>query len=163
MKRKVKYSKYCTITTSAIFMTLCALALYTFIEGPTTAGLVIVGVILCLNIPGAYFAPLNIETTPDFVEITMLARRKRIPLKDIVSVQSCKPTMGAIRICGSGGYFGYWGWFREGDIGKYFAYYGRASDCFLLTLSDGRRYMLGCTDSHNMVAHIGQHIKHTIK
>lgn len=163
MKRKVKYSKYCTITTSAIFMTLCTLALYTIIEGPTEAGLVIVGVILCLNIIGAYFAPINIEATPDFVEISMLARRKRIPLKDIVSVQSCKPTMGAIRICGSGGYFGYWGWFRESDIGKYFAYYGRASDCFLLTLSDGRKYMLGCTDSHNMAAYIGQHIKHTIK
>lgn len=159
MKRKVKYSKYCVITTAAIFTTLFGLALYTFIEGPIAAALLIVGVILCLNIPGAYIAPLSVSATSTYIEIGMFARRKRIPLKEIASIQSCKPTMGAIRLCGSGGYFGYWGWFREGDIGKYFAYYGRASDCFLLTLTDGRKYMLGCTDTHTMVEYIAQLIK----
>lgn len=66
---------------------------------------------------------------------------------DIAEVKLCQPTMGAIRICGSGGFFGWYGWFREGDIGKYFAYYGKSSDCFLVTLKDGRKYMLGCTDA----------------
>ncbi len=62
--------------------------------------------------------------------------------------------MGTRRIAGSGGFMGYWGWFREGDIGKYFAYYGKASDCFLVTLRNGRRYMLGCNDAPEMVAAI---------
>ncbi len=46
---------------------------------------------------------------------------------------------------------GYWGWFSERDLGKYFAYYGKASDCFLVTMKDGRKYMLGCQNPAEMV------------
>ncbi|WP_300877569.1 PH domain-containing protein [uncultured Duncaniella sp.] len=59
--------------------------------------------------------------------------------------------MAEKRICGSGGFMGYWGWFSERDLGKYFAYYGKASDCFLVTMKDGRKYMLGCQNPAEMV------------
>ena len=67
----------------------------------------------------------------------------------------CAPTMGTIRICGSGGWFG---WFSEKDLGKYFAYYGKASDCFLVTLKNGKKYMLGCKDTPKMVNAINEKI-----
>lgn len=54
---------------------------------------------------------------------------------------------------------GYWGKFREADLGTYFAYYGRASDCFLVTLNDGRRYMLGCADAPAMVSELLKEIQ----
>ncbi|MBE6230681.1 MAG: hypothetical protein E7119_08940 [Bacteroidales bacterium] len=37
--------------------------------------------------------------------------------------------------------------FHEHDSGKYFAYYGRSSDCFLVELKDGRKYLLGCKNA----------------
>ena len=80
-------------------------------------------------------------------------------MTEVASVKLCPPTMGAIRICGSGGFLGYWGWFQERDLGKYFAYYGKASDCFLVTLTDGRKYILGCQNAPEMVEYIAKQIK----
>lgn len=62
--------------------------------------------------------------------------------------------MAEKRICGSGGWFGYYGWFREPTIGKYFAYYGKASDCFLVRLKNGKNYVLGCEDKNEFVGYI---------
>lgn len=101
--------------------------------------------------------PVSVSVGSDTLNVNMALRSKRIPLPDIESVRLCSPTMGAKRICGSGGLFGWYGWFREGDIGKYFAYYGKASDCFLVTLKSGRKYMLGCQDAPDMVESISRY------
>lgn len=62
--------------------------------------------------------------------------------------------MGAVRILASGGYFGYWGTFRENDIGRYKASYGRASDCFILIMKNGDKYVFGCKNPQSMVDYI---------
>lgn len=66
--------------------------------------------------------------------------------------------MGERRIIGSGGWFGYYGRFSDREIGKYFAYYGKASDCFLVTLNDGRQYVLGCKNPGAMVEAISSRL-----
>ncbi|MBR5898743.1 MAG: hypothetical protein IKZ14_04660 [Muribaculaceae bacterium] len=105
------------------------------------------------------YCPLSVEVTDDAVVVNRaLSFAKRLPLKSIRSVRVCPPTMGAKRICGSGGFLGYWGWFRERDLGKYFAYHGKASDCFLVTMKNGRKYMLGCRNSREMVDYINSRI-----
>ena len=83
-------------------------------------------------------------------------RVRCIPLDEIEAVKICEPTMSEHRICGSGGYFGYFGWFREPSIGKYFAYYGKASEPFLIRLKSGRQYMLGCRDAREMAETLGK-------
>ncbi len=70
----------------------------------------------------------------------------------------CPPTMAERRICGSGGFFGYWGWFKEPSIGKYFAYYGKASDCFLVELKDGKKYLIGCSNPSEVVSYINSRL-----
>ena len=50
--------------------------------------------------------------------------------------------MGARRLFGSGGFFGYWGIFKEGDVGRYAAYFGKASDCFLVRMKNGDKYVV---------------------
>ena len=59
--------------------------------------------------------------------------------------------MGERRVCGSGGWFGYWGWFHDRELGRYFAYYGKSSDCFLVRLRNGRNYVIGCQNSQTIV------------
>ena len=102
--------------------------------------------------------PLSISLDNDSLNINRPLKIKSIPLSDIAESVLCQPTMGAKRICGSGGWFGWYGWFREKDLGKYFAYYGKASDCFLVTLKSGKKYMLGCKDAHEMVNAIKEKI-----
>lgn len=60
-------------------------------------------------------------------------------MRDIERVELFQPTMGAIRIFASGGFMGYWGVFRESDIGRYYGFYGKASDCFLVNNEDRRQ------------------------
>lgn len=158
MKKKVRYSKYSIISTAGVLSALCIAAAYAFLDGESVVGFLILAIMLAINIPAAFNSPLYIEITSHDLELVMLARRKVISLNDIASARTCKPAFGTIRICGSGGFYGYWGRFREKNIGKYFAYYGCASDCFLLTLTDGRKYMVSCTDSSEIIQYLNSKI-----
>ena len=107
---------------------------------------------------GLFYMPMSISAYKYAIHINRSLKIKTIPMADVKSVRLCPPTMGAIRIFGSGGFLGYWGWFRERDLGKYFAYFGRSSDCFLVELKDGRKYMLGCKNPQKMVEYINSMI-----
>ena len=75
-------------------------------------------------------------------------------MRKVESAERFQPTMGAIRIFASGGFMGYWGIFREGDIGRYYGFYGKASDCFLVRMKNGDKYVLGCKNPDEVVSYI---------
>lgn len=79
-----------------------------------------------------------------------------ITVRNIASIELFQPTMGAIRVFGSGGFMGYWGIFREGDVGRYMAYYGKASDCFLIRMKNGDKYVIGCNNPSIIVEYLKQ-------
>lgn len=116
--------------------------------------------VVSITVPTLWYAPLSVSVT---ASKGLVVRRPltalRIPSEMISSVRRCPPTMGAMRICGSGGFMGYWGWFRERDLGRYFAYYGKSSDCFLVTLTDGRKYMIGCEAPDEILNQLAQTVK----
>ncbi len=58
------------------------------------------------------------------------------------------------RIFGSDGWFGYWGWYRDKSLGKYFAYYGNETDCFSVRLNNGKQYVLGSDNPDAIVNYI---------
>lgn len=152
MKKRVELSAYCWIITALTIALLCGIFVYILNKSDNDLAVVTLGVIITLLLfLTLFFMPVSISLENDALNINRPIRRKRIPLSDIKNVKLCPPTMGAKRICGSGGFFGWYGWFSEGDLGKYFAYYGKASDCFLVTLKSGQKYMLGCTDAPEMV------------
>lgn len=148
MKKSVKLSTWC------IAMTLIGLAVLLIVlycaDNPVAKWIVVCAfIILCST--ALFFMPLSVSIKDGGVNINRPLKTKSIPLNRIASAKLCPPTMAEKRICGSGGWFGYWGWFSEPSIGKYFAYYGKASDCFLVELKDGKKYMLGCEDAPAMV------------
>ena len=102
---------------------------------------------------------MSIGADENAIYINRSLKIKTIALVDVKLVKLYPPTMGAIRICGSGGFLGYWGWFSERDLGKYFAYYGKSSDCFLVELTDGHKYILGCKNAPEMVEFIAKQLK----
>lgn len=160
MKQAIRYSTYASVVTIVVLLALAATVVYGLLHFEPTATFYIatVCILVFVNI-AIWYAPMSISIDDSTLSVNRSLRIKDIPLSDITSVRLCPPTMAARRICGCNGLMGYWGWFSEPDLGRYFAYYGRASDCFLVTLRDGRRYMLGCINAPDMVAAIRNRIK----
>lgn len=157
MNQRTVLSTFCIITTIAAIIGLITIIIF---ANDNHMALWIVSVTLAaLLLPGLFYMPLNIGADKYAIYVKRCLRTKAIPMELVKSVRLCPPTMGAKRISGSGGFMGYWGWFRERDLGTYFAYYGRSSDCFLVELINGRKYMLGCQNAPQMVEYIKSHIK----
>ena len=110
-------------------------------------------------ISGWLYGPVTISADETSVTIKSVLRRQRLDISHITSVELFRPTMWSIRIFGSGGYMGYWGIFREAVIGRYMGYYGKASDCFLIRMKNGDKYVLGCEHPSEMVNFIHSKIK----
>lgn len=157
MKRRVVLSGYCFATSAIIIALLCGISVYVAKQPDHIVPLILLCVIIIgLVVATLIYMPLTVSEDGSNLCIRRPLRSKRIPVSEISSVKLCQPTVAEKRICGSGGFFGWYGWFSEKDLGKYFAYYGKASDCFLVTLKSGKKYMLGCEDAPEMVKRINE-------
>lgn len=145
MKSKISLSTYSIILTTVLTAVLAGLSVYTFGEN-LPAFILVLTVLLTLLVFSALYAPRYLEVTDRHIVVYSLLKNHTILLSDVVAVEQFAPTLGAIRIAASGGYFGYWGIFREGDIGLYTGYYGKASRCILVRLKNGDKYLLGTDD-----------------
>lgn len=111
-----------------------------------------------LLISSLFYMPLSLEIDDRHIRLRRPFRSTVIPLNKVKSVGVYAPTMAERIICGSGGWFGHWGRCSEPSLGKYFAYYGKASQTILVTLDDKRRYMLGCENPHKTADFITKRI-----
>lgn len=159
MRRKVAFSTYSIILTILLMGLLIAIMIWELKIGNEVISYIVAGLLISLCVLSLFFTPLSISVENGNVNVNMLLRTKSISLKDISSIKKCPPTMAEKRILGSGGWFGYWGWFSEPSIGKYMAYYGKASDCFLLRLKNGKQYLIGCADNNSVVQYIVEQLK----
>lgn len=157
MKSRVELSTYSSVVTFLIFGVLIGCIIIGWRQS-VISGIIGCSLVVILMIVSLIYAPLSVVLDDKGVNINSSFKVRAIPYGDIASVELFQPTMGARRILGSGGFMGYWGLFREGDIGKYTAYYGKASDCFMLTLRDGRKYVLGCKNPDKISAEIAARI-----
>ncbi|WP_286145131.1 PH domain-containing protein [Bacteroides caecimuris] len=159
IKQRVELSTYCWIISALSSAFIFGIFLYALQRPDNNLTVWISGAaIIMLFFSTLCYMPLFISLDNESLNISRSLKIKSIPLTEIANVRLCAPTMGAKRICGSGGWFGWYGWFSEKDLGKYFAYYGKASDCFLVTLKNGKKYMLGCKDAPEMVNAIKEKI-----
>lgn len=150
MKQPVIFSAYCNLISYGILILLGVGMICTW-NDPVKFWLLF-GITLVLLLCGMWWGPVSV--TADDGSLTVLrvmGGRTVIPYSEIEGIAPFQPTMGIRRICGSGGFMGHWGWFREWGADVYFAYYGRSSDCFLVTLRNGRRYVIGCRDPHSII------------
>lgn len=154
MKQKVKLSTYSIITSILGIGVLIALMVLELKQNHETAAYIVALTLVSLCAMALFYSPMSISVDDSDLNINRSLRIKSIPLSAIKSVELCPPTMSERRIFASGGWLGYWGKFYEPSIGKYFAYYGKASDCFLVKLKDGRQYLLGCENPTAIVEFI---------
>lgn len=156
MKSKVKLSTYCTIVTAVVLVTILALMVITWGDGDEFY--ILSAVFIGLILSGLYFYPTEIEATSDAVVIKRVLRPKTIPCSAISSVSRCWPSAGGLRLLGSGGFMGYWGYFNDITIGTFFGYYGNRNQCILLKLKDGKQYVISCLDPDAMITEINRNL-----
>ncbi len=158
MKSKTKFSTFSIILTTVVIVAFIAGCCYTYPHQKSVFYTLLVALVVMVGF-SLFFAPRAISVEGGAIKVLSPFMTHTIPMAEIESVELIQPTMGAVRICGSGGFMGYWGIFSEGDIGKYTAYYGKSSDCFLVKLTTGQKYMLGCENPSEMVDYIKSLIK----
>lgn len=148
MKSKVKFSTFCTLMTWLVSGLLIAAIATACLSHDRPA----VGLVIAVAVFGSvlWYCPLCIETSADALVIHRPLRNKVILWKGISNAERCLPSAAGIRVCGSGGYFGYWGYFSDIIIGSYFGYYGNRSQCILVKLKNGRQYVISCENPDGM-------------
>lgn len=151
MRSRVKYSKFSLILTIITIGILAAACICTY--GTDVFPIILVVCVVPLA-AALFYAPVSVSVDEKEVSVHSLLKSHTIPMRRITSAELYMPTMGALRIFGSGGFMGYWGIFKEGDVGRYMAYYGKSSDCFLVRLDNGDKYVLGCQDPTAIVEYI---------
>lgn len=156
MRERVPFIRTNLILTIFTIIMLVALLFYVSdLLQRVILGVVLVGILSF----GFYFMPLSIAADEEAIYIHRFFRTKIIRMSNVQSVQLCPSSNYYKKVCGSGGFFGNWGWFVHKDYGKFFAYYGSPDECFLVELRNGRKYMLGCNNSPKMVEYINTIIK----
>ena len=151
MKQRVNLNKVSILSTLAFVVLFVAFIIF---DKQTDTRLVLAGIFSVCLLFGLFYMPMSISADKYAIYIHRSLRIKAIPMSYVKSVKIFPASLRAMRLCGSGGFMGYWGWFREPGIGRYFAYYGDPRDCFLVELSNGKKYVLGCRDAGAMVEHI---------
>lgn len=149
MKSVIQLSRFSVILTVSIFLLLFVGGIVKVHDKPEF--FILLAVYLILVICAIFFGTAYIKADNNYVVLGSMLKKKKILVRDIESVERFQPTMGAIRVCGSGGFMGYWGIFKEGDIGRYYAFYGKSSDCFLIRMKNGDKYVIGCKEPDKMV------------
>ena len=158
MKSKVHFSTYCIIITIVVPAALLT-GILTHLHSIVLPTLLTIALTVGVVAAGLYYCPVSVSVNPRELMIhRLLSGDKTFPLADIVEVDTCYPSAGGIRLCGSGGFFGYWGYFRDIAIGQYFGYYADRSQCFYIKLKNKRQYVISCKNHVEMVEAIRKNI-----
>lgn len=152
MKQKITYSRFSAILTVLVLGLLLIGCVATVNDRHKF--FILLPVFLILVVSALFYGASYIRVDEDHIVLGSVLRGAKIALNDVESVEMFQPAKGAVRIFASGGFMGYWGMFNGRDIGRYYGFYGRASDCFLVRMKDGGKYVLGCDHPEEMVARI---------
>lgn len=125
-------------------------------------GWVIIGILFFWWIFALCFTPLDVEADDDEVRIRRPLKTRKIKMSEIQSAEpytvSNKPGKKAFRSMPIRT-FGRWGHYRDNKIGDYFAYYGKPDNTVLITLKDGRKYVVGSSDAKALSDYINSKLK----
>lgn len=151
MKQRVRLSTF-SIMLSGIVMIVLLCALY-FSNSPVSICIISGILIVCCALT-LYYMPLSVSVCDGELRVNCIIRTKRIPLREISSIERLQSTMLGRRVFGNDGWFGYWGWYRDKTLDTYFAYYGNEADCFIVRLNKGKQYVLGCDNPDAIINYI---------
>jgi len=92
----------------------------------------------------AFFAPLAFEVNSDAVVVKRLGKDVVVPFERIRGIRRVEPgeVRRTWRLCGCGGFLGWFGLFYSRKLGRFWAYAGNQKDLVLLTQTDGTKIVI---------------------
>ncbi len=134
----------CIWSTPVKVITIAALAIIGFglfkLENDEHFGFFIL--LLLATLYCSSYSPVYIEVTEDALLIKRVFGTVVIHRKDIIAINAYK-SYCSIRKFGSGGLFGYLGWFYNSEIGNYFSY-STDENSQILIITKQRKYVISC-------------------
>ena len=101
---------------------------------------------------GTYlFSPQSFELSLKGVIVKRHLRSFEIPYEEIIEARRIKWTWKGIRLCASGGLYGFFGLFYLKDIGKVWLYVTNRDNTILLRTKKGVQYMLSPENPENFL------------
>ena len=142
---------------SAIFYSIVILSVFVmmYLVAKGVYNLIIAWVIMALilipSILSFFIFPVYIVADDEGVGVRTLARTKHIPYENIdrivrVNEQPLFSCISTIRLFGSGGVFGYIGWFRSKGIGTFLSYATDEKNVFLIYRKNGKPVAISVND-----------------
>ncbi len=155
MKRRVKY------TLKSYFMPVISILILAWLawsrhqrHGDMFFLWLFVGLLTFMLVLTLFLAPVSVSLTGNAIKLRAPLSRKNTPIDKIVKVKEFVPSATIKSTFGSRDWLGTWGWFKDNRIGRYRAFYGNPDECFLVELSDGKIFLIGCVDSKEMMNEI---------
>ena len=127
-----------------------------------SSALILLGVAVCAytaavvesgGIP-LYFAfrcPRDITLDEEALSVRQCVGGVFIPYRDIAEVEPISRYSG-LRLCASGGFFGFTGLFWSNELGKHIVVAGNLKSPFLVALKSGKKYVFNCDASDKLLS-----------
>ena len=101
---------------------------------------------------GVFFGVYGYSLQPQELRIIRLGWSKDIPYNDIVDIEySPDAMMGSLRKFGIGGFFSYYGMFKNRVLGDYKAYATHRKNTVVITIKSGKKIVVTPSDPERFV------------
>lgn len=143
---------YTTLSVGVILLITLGYLVYAMMRTPalTPHIMVLVVLIVSLGLIAPLMKPSALLLSDEHLVIRRPMGDRVIARSEIVRVQRADSLRGSKRLLASGGFFGYIGWFRSYDRGRFFAYVTDTREMFWLRTRN-RSYLLSCSDAQLLI------------
>lgn len=159
---RVTRSHETVVTTVSYLMIMVAFIIIADVrmETPTWLFYFFVGVMVIIGLTVFCLTPRSIALSQDALIVRRNLSPKTIPYASIRKVQPVAIEYGKhIGLMSARGLFGNLGWFYSRDTGVYFAYTASRRDGVMVTLTNGKKYMLSCDSRDLLLRELNQRMK----
>lgn len=157
------WSTYCKIYTIVVIAVMIAL---TFITSPNKSMALLIDIIgtwlYLFFLVGLYFCPKYVEVNRFQFTIGRLFVKKTIRLQEVESAKTYHITMNFVNRLGSYGFFGFWGWYRNQELGKFFVSATNLKQLVVVKLKSGKAYVVSCLDADALSRQINMRLNESI-
>lgn len=157
-----KSSMVITILTLVLMVGALAL-IYFFDHEAVWAIIILLIVIIGICVSALLFMPLGVRLDNESLTVMFSCRYKDFPLCEIAEAKPFTDARKMWRLCGSGAFFGWWGWYSAKGVGKFMLYASNLQHLLLIQLTTGKKYVISCSDTDVICKQLNSAISHDKK
>lgn len=107
-------------------------------------------IVMCVT--ALMFMPVEVRLNDKTLTVMFPARYKDFPRSEIVEAVPFTDAKRMWRLCGSGAFFGWWGWFSAKGVGKFMMYASNLDHLLLIQLRNDKKYVFSCEEEECIIS-----------